>query len=255
MLYWWHSRNRKGTRYWVHPINQQRRGSDVITKLYAEERNDADAKACFIAIDVGDYMEGTTTLRFSSILVLGKQCSRMNYLCPRLSVLVMVGARSHMCSLEMKPILYSIIWCAHIHAEPWMTRKKSTTTDIHVLAEQWNVLLEWLLNSNAWLHALDCTHRKPRLLSQHAVFFTTAFGVEKGRSTLRQTLILNNQINSWTRNYISPTFWWSNGYSRDSSKLLPRRRTTSMARRIRTCRPLVSSYSTTTNVAAFETTS
>ena len=109
MLYWWHSRNRKGTRYWVHPINQQRRGSDVMSKLYAEERNDADAKACFIAIDVGDYMEGTTTLRFSSILVLGKQCSRMNYLCPRLSVLVMVGARSHMCSLEMKPILYSII--------------------------------------------------------------------------------------------------------------------------------------------------
>ena len=30
MLYWWHRRNRKRTIYWVHPINQQRRGSSVM---------------------------------------------------------------------------------------------------------------------------------------------------------------------------------------------------------------------------------
>ena len=38
VLYWWHRRNRKrtSTRYWVHAINRLRRGSAVMSKLYAE---------------------------------------------------------------------------------------------------------------------------------------------------------------------------------------------------------------------------
>ena len=69
MLYWWNRRNRKRTRYWVHPINHQRRGSGVMSKLFAELREDEEK--------FGNYVRMCTD-SFDHILSLGS-CSVLPY--------------------------------------------------------------------------------------------------------------------------------------------------------------------------------